>query len=158
MTATINASTSAGIVQTADTSGELALQAAGVTKITVASGGVTATVVTLNTPSGVLATQNGMTGIAKAWVNFNGIGTVAIRDSFNVSSITDSGTGVYAVNFTTAMPNTNYSALFSAGDSGSNQVFITKNNATTALIQVRTFNASSTLVDSDPVYVAIFSS
>jgi hypothetical protein len=63
---------------------------------------------TLNNDTGVLATQNGMTGIAKAWVNFNGTGTVAIRDSFNVSSITDNGTGDYTINFTTAMPNTNY--------------------------------------------------
>jgi hypothetical protein len=69
------------------------------------------TISTLNNDTGVLATQNGMTGIAKAWVNFNGTGTVAINGSFNVSSITDNGTGDYTVNFTTAMPNANYSAL-----------------------------------------------
>jgi hypothetical protein len=69
------------------------------------------TISTLKDSSGVLATQNGMTGIAKAWVNFNGTGTVAIRGSFNVSSITDNGTGNYTVNFTTAMPNTNYSTV-----------------------------------------------
>lgn len=45
----------------------------------------------------------------RAWVNFNGTGTVAIRGSGNVSSITDNGTGDYTVNFTTAMPDTNYS-------------------------------------------------
>ncbi len=45
---------------------------------------------------------------ARAWVNFNGTGTVAIRDSGNVSSITDNGTGDYTVNFTTAMPDVNY--------------------------------------------------
>jgi hypothetical protein len=44
----------------------------------------------------------------RAWVNFNGTGTVAIRASGNVSSITDHGTGEYTVNFTTAMPDTNY--------------------------------------------------
>ena len=44
----------------------------------------------------------------RAWVNFNGSGTVAIRNSGNVSSITDHGTGDYSVNFTTAMPDTNY--------------------------------------------------
>ena len=49
-------------------------------------------------------------GLAKAWVNFNGTGTVAIRASFNVSSITDNGTGDYTVNFTTAMLDANYSA------------------------------------------------
>ena len=46
---------------------------------------------------------------ARAWVNFNGTGTVAIRESANVSSITDNGTGDYGVNFTTAMPDANYS-------------------------------------------------
>lgn len=48
-------------------------------------------------------------GSAKAWVNFNGTGTVAIRASFNVSSITDNGTGAYSVNFTTPMVDANYS-------------------------------------------------
>lgn len=50
----------------------------------------------------------------KAWVNFNGTGTVAIRSSFNVSSITDNGVGDYTVNFTNAMPDTNYAAIVSA--------------------------------------------
>ena len=45
---------------------------------------------------------------AKAWVNFNGTGTVAIRGSGNVSSITDGGTGVYTINFSNAMPDGNY--------------------------------------------------
>jgi hypothetical protein len=48
--------------------------------------------------------------LCKAWVNFNGTGTVAIRGSFNVSSITDNGTGNYTVNFTTALADANYSA------------------------------------------------
>lgn len=47
----------------------------------------------------------------KAWVNFNGTGTVAIRASFNVSSITDNGTGDYTVNFATALPDANYAAV-----------------------------------------------
>jgi hypothetical protein len=45
---------------------------------------------------------------ARAWVNFNGTGTVAIRASGNVTSITDGGTGTYTVNFTAAMPDANY--------------------------------------------------
>jgi hypothetical protein len=48
------------------------------------------------------------TGVCKAWVNFNGTGTVAIRASYNVSSITDNGTGDYTVNFTTALADANY--------------------------------------------------
>lgn len=47
--------------------------------------------------------------IAKAWVNFNGTGTPAIRSSYNVSSITKNGTGDYTVNFATAMTDANYS-------------------------------------------------
>jgi hypothetical protein len=57
--------------------------------------------------------------LCRAWVNFNGTGTVAIRASFNVSSITDNGTGDYTVNFTNAMPDANYTmqatANFNAG-------------------------------------------
>jgi hypothetical protein len=52
---------------------------------------------------------------ARAWVNFNGTGTVAIRASGNVTSITDNGTGDYTVNFTTAMPDINFSVAGSAG-------------------------------------------
>jgi hypothetical protein len=69
------------------------------------------TVSTINDSSGVLATQNGMTGIAKAWVNINGASGASptIRGSFNISSVTRSGTGAYSVSFTTAMANANYS-------------------------------------------------
>lgn len=49
-------------------------------------------------------------GRAKAWINFNGSGTIAIRDSYNVSSIADNGTGDYTISFSTAMANTNYCA------------------------------------------------
>jgi hypothetical protein len=57
---------------------------------------------------------------AKAWVNFNGTGTVAIAESFNVSSITDNGTGLYTVNFTTAMPDDDYAAAVGANIDNSN--------------------------------------
>ena len=54
----------------------------------------------------------------RAWVNFDGSGTVAIRDDFNVSSITDNGTGDYTVNFTTAMANANYAVAISGKQNG----------------------------------------
>ena len=54
--------------------------------------------------------------IVKTWVNFNGSGTVAIRDSYNVGSITDNGTGTYTVNFSTAMTNANYCCNMNSGD------------------------------------------
>ena len=63
---------------------------------------------TLTASTGVLATQNGMTGIAKAWVNFVGSSSPTINQSFNVSSVTYVSTGVWQVNFTTAFANTNY--------------------------------------------------
>ena len=63
---------------------------------------------TLSTPSNAtVPVDTVVNGTAKAWVNFNGTGTVAIRRSFNVSSITDNGTGDYTVNLTTAMPDVN---------------------------------------------------
>ena len=69
----------------------------------------------------------------RAWVNFNGTGTVAIRASGNVSSITDNGTGDYTVNFTTAMPDANYSVI-ATRQIGSNslQARIFGQNANTA--------------------------
>jgi len=67
------------------------------------------TVSTINDSSGVLATQNGMTGIAKAWVNFNGVpSTPTVNSQFNVSSVVKNSTGNYTVNFTTAMSNSTY--------------------------------------------------
>jgi len=84
----------------------------------------TATVTTLNTPTGVLATQNGMTGIAKAWVNFTG-SSATINGSFNISSITRTSAGSYTVSFTTAMPNINYSAVGNcSSDTGTQWTFL----------------------------------
>lgn len=79
------------------------------------SGDLTLGSSTLATPTGSAPSY-----LCRAWVNFNGTGTVAIRASGNVSSITDNGTGNYTVNFTTAMPDANYSAVGGYGnDSGS---------------------------------------
>jgi hypothetical protein len=120
------------------------------------------TISTLNNDTGVLAPQNGMTGIAKAWVNFNGTGTVAIRDSFNVSSITDNGTGDYTVNFTTAMPNANYAVVGAASNvldgSGFNTTVATYPISTSAA-SIKTIAASAaTLFDAFWVSVSISSS
>lgn len=71
--------------------------------------------VTFYSPSKIVtpAAVGGM--LCRAWVNFNGTGTVAIRAAYNVSSITDNGAGDYTVNFTTAMPDANYATCISAG-------------------------------------------
>ena len=68
------------------------------------------TLVAQTISNGTVSTSsaNVISGSAKAWVNFNGTGTVAIRASYNVSSITDNGTGNYTINFTNAMSDTNY--------------------------------------------------
>lgn len=82
------------------------------------TGSVTATMLSTGAPSwtsgGVLSFNSGYGSSAvaygvRAWVNFNGTGTIAIRGSGNVSSITDGGTGLYTVNLSTAMPDANYS-------------------------------------------------
>jgi hypothetical protein len=105
MAVTLNASTSTGLVQSADTSGEIQLQSNGTTELTVTSTGVTvADNLLFNSGYGSAATAYG----CRAWVNFNGTGTPAIRASGNVSSITDNGTGDYTINFTTSMSDANY--------------------------------------------------
>lgn len=80
------------------------------------------TVSTINDDTGVLATQNGMSGIAKAWVNFNSVGTLTIRSLFNVSSVTDNGVGDFTVNFITAMPDANYVVTGSAQWNGASSM------------------------------------
>ena len=211
MAATINASTSpAGIVQTADGTGILALQTAGTTAVTIdASQNVgigTATpvrmldvskttgdagvAITSSTTgqssiffadtdtnvgmiyyehtndamgfrtndaermridsSGNLLFNSGYGSVAtaygcRAWVNFNGTGTVAIRASGNVSSITDNGTGDYTVNFTTAIVDTNYATnVTGEGASSANASRIATIYAlgTTSAVRMNIYNPS----------------
>ena len=77
------------------------------------------TIDTLKASTGVLATQNGMTGIAKAWVNYNGT-TQTVNNSFNISSVTRNSAGDYTLNFATAMANANYTVAFGIGSQGTN--------------------------------------
>ena len=74
----------------------------------------------------------------RAWVNFNGTGTVAIRASGNVSSITDNGTGNYTVNFTTAMPDANYALAGVLSSAAFSQTVAIGGTPTTALCQILT--------------------
>jgi hypothetical protein len=83
------------------------------------SGNTTGNVVSSQVADAFNATGSAPLFACRAWVNFNGTGTVAIRASGNVSSITDNGTGDYTVNFATAMVDANYSlASTSSGKSG----------------------------------------
>jgi hypothetical protein len=101
---------------------------------------------------------NAASGLAKAWVNFNGTGTVAIRASFNVSSITDNGTGDYTVNFTTAMVDANYSAQvtpISGGLMGGAGVSA-GTGYTTSSIRIGAVNDAGSFADSIFMAVSIF--
>ena len=96
--------------------------------------------------------------LCKAWVNFNGTGTVAIRASYNVSSITDNGTGDYTVNFTTAMPDTSYAPIADCNwDDSSQNLVTTWRNITTSSCRVRTvYGINSVNYDALGVFATIF--
>jgi hypothetical protein len=92
----------------------------------------------------------------RAWVKFNGTGTVAINGSGNVSSITDQGTGTYRVNFTNAMPDTNYSALCNRSlTTDINQIFRPE-ECTTSYVQCINSNPAIANYDSSQCFVAVF--
>ena len=184
MAATISANSAGGggLVTSGDASGVLALQTAGVTALSISAAQVvsftnaitltspTLTSATLTTPTIDSAQVPTISGTAplymcRAWVNFNGSGTVAIRASGNVSSITDNGTGDYTVNFTTAMPDANYSVngigCTSSGNSWGSISLATAvqtgTDPTTALVRIRTTNSNAVaLIDVPFVNIAIF--
>ena len=88
-------------------------------------------------------------GVAAAWVNFDGTGTVAIRDSENVSSITDGGTGQYTSNFSNNMSNANYSILWFGGFDGSSYGIGIANVKTASAVQVKSNSNTFTAQDTD---------
>jgi hypothetical protein len=98
----------------------------------------------------------------RAWVRFNGTGTVAINGSGNVTSVTDNGTGLYTINFTTAMPDANYSVggFASNNDTGANESYVVSRNtdntyATTACTITTTENTSSVTTRSDSPLICV---
>jgi len=112
-------------------------------------------------PTGITATTGSAPYYgARAWVNFNGTGIVAIRASVNVSSITDHAVGRYTVNFTTAMADTNYSVLFGRAAGPSSGIINADNNTTaptTGAIRIALNDAGNqNYQDVDGVYVGIF--
>jgi len=97
----------------------------------------------------------------RAWVNFNGTGTVSIRASGNVSSITDNGTGDYTVNFTTAMPDANYSVAGTAGLAGAggataSSLKLRDDLTAPTTTAVRVTYVGTAFTDADRVFVSIF--
>ena len=111
-----------------------------------------------NSGYGSVATAYG----CRAWVNFNGTGTVAIRASGNVTSITDNGVGDYTVNFTNAMPDTNYAPTISgdfaqgSGNLGNGMYLPTNYVFATSSLRTQTTNSTGTLTDIDTICFAIF--
>ena len=109
--------------------------------------------------SSVLATPTGSAPsyTCRAWVNFNGTGTVAIREDGNVSSITDNGTGDYTVNFTTAMPDANFSVI--GNSTNSTGVFYLFGGVQTSASSARVYSFNTNLggfIDVAFMQVAIF--
>ena len=104
--------------------------------------------------------------LCRAFVNFNGTGTVAIRAAFNVTSITDNGTGDYTVNFTNALPDASYSLCGSAKYNGIDATavrYVGVSSAaalssvmTTSLVRISAAFANGSLQDPDFCSVAIF--
>ena len=132
----------------------------GVTTKTGTGAVVLGTSPTLTTPtfdSASLVTISGTAPLymCRAWVNFNGTGTVAIRGSGNVSSITDNGTGNYIVNLTSAMPDSNYSAIGAGGITGS-YTGVKTSISSTSQFNIDTYNSSWTWTDAQYVMGAVF--
>ena len=124
----------------------------------------TLVITTLSDGTNSTSSTNCIQGSAKAWVNFNGTGTPAIRASYNVSSITDNGTGDYTVNFTNAFANANYAVIASVSTDGSNNAVSINTQSTqgsisvptTTAVRMQIARAAVGYVDSTYVNVAVF--
>ena len=90
-------------------------------------------------------------GSAKSWIKYNGTGTIAITDSFNVASITDETTGTTTVTFTSAMDNANYSIKAQNSENALHIQVVSANQATSAYRQ-RTLDGGGSLADDPAVY------
>jgi hypothetical protein len=153
MASTINGTSTGngGLISTGDDSGILNIQTNETTAITVDASQIVSYTNNLGTVAGYPAYQ------CRAWVNFNGTGTVAIRASGNVSSITDNGTGDYTVNFTTALSDANYVASANASRLNDRNTFgnigyqsTYAGNRTTTILRVYSMTTDGfTLTDTD---------
>ena len=126
---------------------------ASVLKVNILTGVTTAGSIVV-TGEGNSTTTNLQQGLAKAWINFNGTGTIASRDSFNVTSIQDNGSGQYQYAIANDMAAVNYARLVSAGLSGSRTVADTGSagSNTAAVVVIITQNiGDASLVDVDDV-------
>jgi hypothetical protein len=114
---------------------------------------------TVNITNGTdsITVEGAVKGSAKAWVNFNGTGTVAIRASYNVSSITDVAVGKFIVNFSNALTDSSFSAVCSAGTSGlSAGMAYPAATPSASSCPVESVNANDVLFDATYTIVAVF--
>lgn len=115
------------------------------------SGKTSANAITVTGENG--STQTSLQqGLAKAWINFNGTGSIATRDSFNVTGITDNGTGDYSITIANDMNNTNYSHAGSSGgqnstSNGSAYPYEQGTARTATLFRVITFTTGGSFTD-----------
>jgi hypothetical protein len=119
------------------------------------------TLTTPNINSAQVATVSGTAPLymCRAWVNFNGTGTVAIRASGNVTDITDHSTGNYTVNFTTAMPDANYCVTGTASRATLTAPRIVAGSTTVPAagsVRIQSGNDDGTAQDCEFVNIAIF--
>ena len=99
------------------------------------------------TSEGGSATQSLQQGLAKEWINFNGTGTIAIRDSANVASIVDRGTASYTVNASNAFGNADYATTAMAKETGNGDVLSVQGTPTTTELQFANFRTDSSNPD-----------
>jgi len=90
-------------------------------------------------------------GLAKAWIKYNGTGTIAVSDSFNVTSITDEATGTTTITFVNAMNNANYSTVATCSDTAAHLQIVDANQVAGSYRQ-RTLDGGLSLVDDPSVY------
>jgi len=128
---------------------------------TAAANTATNTRISFVEPNRVMTADVAGPGLCKAWVNFDGSGTVRIRAAFNVSSIQDNGAGDYTVNFTQAMPDVNYAvAGITEGSNGTNttnlSVFTDINSQTVNGVRLTSVNNSNAAADRSCISAIIF--
>jgi hypothetical protein len=119
----------------------------------------TLTISTLSDGTSSTSATDIVKGSARAWVNFNGTGTVAIRASYNVSSITDNGTGDYTINFTNALADANYAFAGSGVNEAINTSVVTANPTTartTTALRITVALPGNSAGDASIVNVAVF--
>jgi len=131
------------------------------------TGKSTATTITIGSTPVVSASANSMTirgegsaqtsiqqGLAKSWVNFNGTGTIAARDSLNVGSLTDHSTGSYTVTLSNNMANASYSITMMTSNDAVRQ-FVLADSDTTSSFRVVSQGSSGSQADTSYIYTTV---